>query len=91
MNQLHPWGFAAYILDTSNKFGKLGPRWKKCIFIRYSENSKGYIFIKDFDERVTKIEFQDIIFLENQFPKKNDMDKDSHLYEMDEQGMVGTS
>ncbi|KAF7814540.1 zf-CCHC domain-containing protein/rve domain-containing protein/RVT_2 domain-containing protein/gag_pre-integrs domain-containing protein/UBN2_2 domain-containing protein [Senna tora] len=42
---LRPWGSAAYIHDNSHKYGKLGPRGKKCIFIRYSEQSKGYVFI----------------------------------------------
>ncbi|KAF7835216.1 hypothetical protein G2W53_010075 [Senna tora] len=31
---LRPWGSAAYIHDNSHKYGKLGPRGKKCIFIR---------------------------------------------------------
>ena len=35
LTELHPWGCAAYVHDTSHKFGKLGPRGKKCIFIRY--------------------------------------------------------
>ena len=42
LNELHPWGSAIYILDNFHKFGKLGPREKKCIFIRYSKNLKGY-------------------------------------------------
>ena len=39
---LKPWGCAAYFHVRSNKQGKLGPRGKKSIFIRYSEQSKGY-------------------------------------------------
>ena len=42
---LRPWGSAAYIHNSSHKYGKLGSRGKKCIFIRYSEHSKGYVFI----------------------------------------------
>lgn len=42
LNELHLWGPVAYILDNFHKFGKLGPREKKCIFIRYSENSKSF-------------------------------------------------
>ena len=31
--------------NSSHKYGKLGPRGKKNIFIRYNEQSKGYVFI----------------------------------------------
>ena len=92
LNELHPWGSATYILDSSHKYGKLGPRGKKCIFIRYSENSKGYVFIgEDSDGRITEIESRDVTFLEDHFPKKEDVDKGYHLYEVEEEGEVGTS
>ena len=42
---LKPWGCAAYVNNSSHKHEKLGPRGKKSIFIRYSEQSKGYVFI----------------------------------------------
>ena len=42
---LKPWGCAAYTHMRSHKYGKLGPRGKKSIFIRYSEQSKSYVFI----------------------------------------------
>ena len=42
---LKPWGCAAYVHNSSHKHEKLGPRGKKSIFIRYSEQSKGYVFI----------------------------------------------
>ena len=48
INDLRPWGCMAYIKDCFGEFGKLSPKGKKCIFIRYSERSKGYVFI---DER----------------------------------------
>ena len=92
LNWLHPWGSAAYIHDTSHKYGKLRPRGTKCIFIRYSENSKGFVFIgKDFHGRITEIESRDVTFLKDQFLVKDDVDKSHHLYEIDEQGNVGTS
>ena len=54
LSELHPWGCAAYILDSFHKFGQLGPRGKKCIFIIYSTNSKGYVFIgEDNNGRIT--------------------------------------
>ncbi len=42
LSNLRPRGSAGFVHDTSYKYGKLGPRGKKCIFIRYSEHSKGY-------------------------------------------------
>ena len=48
---------ATYVHNVSHEYGKLGPKGKKCIFIRYSESSKGYIFLReDINGSVTKIE-----------------------------------
>ena len=92
LNELQSWGSTAYILDNFHKFGKLGPRGKKCIFIRYSENSKGYVFIgEDSDGRMTEIESRDVTFLENHFPTWDDVDKDRHLFELDDNDVTGTS
>ena len=40
-----PMECVSYIHNTSHEYGKLGPKGKKCIFIRYSEFSKGYVFL----------------------------------------------
>ena len=40
LSSLRPWGCAAYVNNSSHKYGKLGPRGKKSIFIRYYEQSK---------------------------------------------------
>ena len=45
LGHLRPWGSAAYVHDPSSKYEKLGQKAKKYIFIRYSENSKGCVFI----------------------------------------------
>ena len=45
LSVLKPWGCAAYVHNSSHKYGKLGPRGKTSIFIRYSDVSKGYVFI----------------------------------------------
>ena len=45
LNNLRPWGSIGYVHNTSHRYGKLGPKGKKCIFIRYSEHSKGYVLI----------------------------------------------
>ena len=44
LNVMRLWGCATYVHNVSLEYGKLGPKRKKCIFIRYSESSKGYIF-----------------------------------------------
>ena len=36
LNVMRPWGCAAYVHNVSHEYGKLGPKGKKCIFIRYS-------------------------------------------------------
>ena len=71
---LRPWGSMAYVLDSSHKYGKLGPRGKKCIFIRYFDTSKGYIFVgEDLSGSVTEFEARDATFLENEFPSQSEV------------------
>ena len=82
---LRPWGSAAFVHDPSSKFGKLGPRGKKCIFIRYPEHSKRYVFIgKQADGSISKLESRDVTFLENDFPQRGDITLDLDLFEIDE-------
>ena len=46
-----------YVHNPSHKYGKLGHRKRKYIFIRYSEHSKGHVFIGEHEDRtVTKLE-----------------------------------
>ena len=74
-----------YAHNVSHEYGKLGPKGKKCIFIRYSESSKGYIFLgEDINRSVTKIESQDVVFLEEDFPGRGEIDRDTHFYEMED-------
>lgn len=69
-----PWGSMAYVLDSSHKYGKLGPRGKKSIFIRYSDTSKGYVFVgEDLSWSVTEFEARDATFLENEFPSRSEV------------------
>ena len=42
---MKPWACVTFAHDSSHKFGKLDSRRKKCIFIKYSKQSKGYVFI----------------------------------------------
>jgi hypothetical protein len=43
LEHLRPWGSAGFVHSTANKYGKLGPRARKHIFIRDSNSSKGYV------------------------------------------------
>ena len=85
LNVMCPWGCAAYVHSVSHEYGKLGPKGKKCIFIRYSESSKGYIFLgEDLNGSVTKIESRDVVFFEKDFSGQGEIDRDTHFYEMED-------
>ena len=57
LSNLRSLGSATYVHDPSNKYEKLDPRGKKCIFIRYPEYSKEYVFIGEhLDGEVIEIE-----------------------------------
>ena len=84
LGYFYPLVCATYIHNTSYKYEKLDPRGQKCIFIRYSEYSKGYVFIGEKAEgRVTKIESRDVVFLEEVFSKTGRVKQDFQLYEME--------
>jgi hypothetical protein len=85
LDHLRPWGSLAYVLDKFHKYGKLGPRGRKCIFIRYSEESKGYVFIgEDPTGTVTEIEARDVTFLENEFPEKREVSSNLEFFELND-------
>ena len=80
---MHPWGCATYVHNNSPQYEKLGPTRKKCIFIRYSKLSKGFVFVgEEADERMTEFESQDFIFLEEDYPTRCEIDKDFQFYKM---------
>ena len=57
-----------YVHNISHEYGKVGPRGKKCIFIRYLEYSKGYVFLgEEINGSVTEIESRCVVFLEDDF------------------------
>jgi hypothetical protein len=85
------WGSAGIVHNTSHKYGKLGPRGKKCILMRYSKHSKGYVLIgEQTDGRVTEIESRDMDFIEDEFPTRGEVERNLEFYEtMDrEQGAL---
>ena len=86
LNNLRPWGSIGYIHNTSHRYGKLGPRGKKCIFIRYYEHSKGYVLIgEQLDGSVTELESRDVDFIESEFLNIGEVEKNLTLYEMMDQ------
>ena len=83
---LRPWGCVAYLHNSSHKYEKLGLRGKKSIFIRYSEQSKGYVFIGEQESgSVIEFESRDVTFLEKDFPKQRQISEDLLLYKTDDQ------
>ena len=86
LNNLRPWGSTSYVHNTSHRYGKLWPRGKKCIFIRYSKHSKGYVLIGEQpDGSVIELESHDVDFIESEFPNKCEVEKNLTLYEMMDQ------
>ncbi|KAK2978454.1 hypothetical protein RJ640_023712 [Escallonia rubra] len=66
-------------------YGKLGPRANKSIFLRYSENSKGYVMYGEHPNGGrTEIESRDVDFIESDFPSIGDASKNLDLYELED-------
>jgi hypothetical protein len=51
LEHLCPSGFAGFVHSTTHKYGKLGLRARKRIFIRYSDSSKGYVMYGEHPNR----------------------------------------
>jgi hypothetical protein len=85
LEHLRPWGSAGFVHNTTHKYGKLGPKARKHIFIRYFDSSKGYVM---YDEHpnggMTEIESRNIDFIETDFPNIGDANRDLDLYELEE-------
>uniref|UniRef100_A0A2N9F7V6 Integrase catalytic domain-containing protein n=1 Tax=Fagus sylvatica TaxID=28930 RepID=A0A2N9F7V6_FAGSY len=85
LEHLRPWGSAGFVHSTAHKYGKLGPRARKHIFIRYSDSSKGYVMYGEHPNGgMTEIESRDIDFIETDFPSIGDANRDLDLYELEE-------
>ena len=78
-------GCATYIHNNSHQYGKLGPRGKKCIFIRYSKLSKGFVFVGgEANRKVIEFESRDVVFLKEDYLMRGEIDKDFQFYEMED-------
>ena len=76
-------GFNSLCVDLSHKYGKLGIKERKCVFVRYNKHFKGYVCIGEHgDGTITELESRDVTFLKDDFPCMSEIDKDLHLYEM---------
>ena len=77
LGNLHPLGCATYVHNNHHQYGKLDPRGNKCIFIRYSKLSKGFVFVgEEADGRVIEFESRDVVFLEEDYPTRGEIEKD---------------
>ena len=86
LKNLRPWGSIGYIHNTSHRYGKLGPKGEKCIFIRYSEHSKGYVLIGEQpDGSVTELKSRDVDFIKSEFSNIGEVKKNLTLYKMMDQ------
>ena len=86
LNNLRQWGSTGYVHNTSHKYGKLKPRGKKCIFIRYSKHSKGYVLIGEQPNgSMTELESRDVDFIESEFLNIGEVENNLTLYEMMDQ------
>ena len=73
LENLQPQGSASFVHSISHKYGKLGPKTSKKIFIRYLESSKGYVMYGEHsDGGMTEIESRDVNFIENDFPSTSE-------------------
>src|SRR3954469_148123 len=67
---------------TSHPHGKLGPRAKKYIFLRYPKGSKGYVFLGENDDGTrTELESRNANFLEQEFPSIGETSRDIDFFE----------
>lgn len=86
MSWLKPHGTldtVAYVHELIYSYGKLGQWENKCIFVRYSEHSKCYVFIgENNDGTISKKNSRDITFIENEFPKRGKIEGNIQLYEL---------
>lgn len=60
---MKPWDYVSNAHDSSYKYGKLGLRVKKCIFIKMFKHLKGVGKWK----YITEFELRDAMFLDNGF------------------------
>ncbi len=89
LDYLRPWGSAGFVHHASHRYGKLGPRASRHVFIRYPEDSKGYVMYGEHpDGGMTEVLSRDVEFIENEFPSIGEIKKDLQLYELQEDSPI---
>jgi len=77
LDHLCPWGSIGYVHNPTHKYGKLGPRATKMVFIRYPKHSKGYVMDGEHPNGGMKeVDSRNIDFLEDEFPSIGEVKKD---------------
>lgn len=72
-----------FVHDTYHKYRKLGPKRRKCIFIRHSKQSKGYELIGEQSNiSLTEIGSRDVDFIEYEFPCRGEVNRSLELHEI---------
>ena len=75
LSYMHLWGTTGFVHSNSHGYEKLGPKANKYIFNRYSDESKGYVTLGvQPDGTVIEIGSQDVVFLEREFSRKENID-----------------
>ena len=83
LENLRSWGCTSFVHSTSHKYGKLGLRASKKIFIRYSESSKKFVMYGEhIDGGMIEIESHDVDFIEDDFPSISEAKQNLQLYEL---------
>lgn len=83
LDHLRPWGSAGYVHNPTHRYGKLGPRATKMVFIRYPEHSKGYVMYREhLSGGMKEIDSRNVDFFEDEFPTIGEVKQDLQLYEL---------
>jgi len=68
LDYLYPWGSDVYVHNPTHKYGKLGPRATKMVFIMYPEYCKRYVmFDKDLNCGMIEVNSYNVEFLKDEF------------------------
>lgn len=63
---------------------------EECAFIRYSQDSKRYVFICEYyDSVIAELESRDTQFTEDEFPNKTGLSHNLSLYELNDENQDG--
>ena len=68
LDHLSPWGLIGDVHNPTHKYGKLGPRATKMVFIRYPAYSKGYVMYGEHSNGgMTEVDSRNVDFVKDAF------------------------